>query len=340
MHKVNYRDGKKEIGIIPKKGEAMGTCATFSRRYVCCRVHVLKSVHNCPFECSYCFLQHYLTDGMTKAVDDTATLMQEVKEKISGQPRRLFRIGTWELGDSLALEEKTGQAAGLVREFARLGNAVLELKTKSDCVEPILGLDHGGKTVVSWSLNTEHVIGTEEHLTPPLGRRLEAMSRTAAAGYLIGLHFDPMILYDGWEQGYEALARQVSEAVPHERIAWISIGSLRFNPAMKKIMENNYPGTRLTCAEMVTGDDGKMRYVKPLRLRMYRHLYSALKKCIRRGPLAYLCMERWDVWDRVYGRHPDSIGHLDYLFAESLYRRYGLGPGRPHRDVYEYKPSI
>jgi len=331
---LGYRDGKKEIGIMPKRGEAMGACATFSRKYICCRVHVLKSVHNCPFECSYCFLQDYLTDGLTKAVDDTAALMQEVKEKISRQPRRLFRIGTWELGDSLALEEKTGQAAGLIREFARLDNAVLELKTKSDRVEPILGLDHRGKTVVSWSLNTAHVIETEEHLTPSLAKRLEAMSRTAAAGYLIGLHFDPMILHEGWEQGYEALAGQVSEAVPRDRIAWISVGSLRFNPAMKKTIENNYPGTRLTCAEMATGDDGKMRYVKPLRVGMYRRLHAALKRYIAGERLTYLCMERWDVWDRVYGRHPDSAGHLDYLFAESLYRRYGLGPRRPQREVY------
>ncbi len=26
---------------------------------------------------------------------------------------------------------------------------------------------------------------------------------------------------------------------------------------MKKVMENNYPGSRATCAEMVPGDDGK-----------------------------------------------------------------------------------
>ena len=62
------------------------------------------------------------------------------------------------------------------------------------------------------------------------------MHKTFRAGYLIGLHFDPMILYEGWEEGYEALARQVFEAVKPERVAWISIGSLRFNPEMKKKM--------------------------------------------------------------------------------------------------------
>ncbi len=332
---LNFRDGKKRLQSMPKKGEAMGACATMNKKYLCCRVHVLRSVHNCPYECSYCFLQNYLTDGSIKVVDDTDAIMNEVKEKISGEPRRLFRIGTWELGDSLALEKETGQAAKLVREFTVLKNAVLELKTKSDCVDSILPLDHRGKTVVSWSLNTDYMIRTEEHRTASLEYRLDAMHRIFRADYLVGLHFDPMIFYEGWEKGYEALVRQVFESVKQENVAWISIGSLRFNPEMKKKMENNYPCSRLTCGEMVLGDDAKVRYVKPLRVYMYQYLYSKLKKYISDPILVYLCMERWDVWDKVFGYHPDSTEHIDYLFAQSLYDRYGFMESPPVRKNYE-----
>ncbi len=59
------------------------------------------------------------------------------------------------------------------------------------------------------------------------------------------------------------LVKQTFDTAPPDRIAWISIGSLRFNPEMKKEIENNYPDSRLTCAEMVLGDDSKVRYVKP-----------------------------------------------------------------------------
>ena len=331
----NFKDGKSKLQSIPKKGEAMGTCATFNEKYLCCNVHVLKSVHNCPFECSYCFLQNYLTDGATKIVYDINTLMEEVKAKISIEPGRLFRIGTWELGDSLAHENETGQASALIREFARLDNAVLELKTKSDCVDPILPVIHNGKTIISWSLNTEQVINTEEHKTASLKKRLSAMAKVSRAGYMIGLHFDPMIYHNDWEKGYSSLVRQVFEAVTADRIAWISMGSLRFNPEMKKKIENNYPSSRLTCAEMVLGDDAKVRYVKPLRVNMYQHLYKELLKHVSDSTLIYLCMERWDVWDKVFGHHPDSIEHLDYLFAKSLYERYGLGSKKPNRKLYE-----
>jgi spore photoproduct lyase len=325
IHNLNYRDGKNNILAIPKKGNVMDTCATFNEKYICCRVHVLKSVQNCPFECSYCFLQNYLNDGTTKTVEDIEILMQEVKTRIGAEPDRMFRIGTWELGDSLALEKKTGQAAALIKEFSELDNALLELKTKSDCVDSILGLDHKGKTVISWSLNTEYVIENEEHKTSSLDKRLDALHKVAKAGYMTGLHFDPMILHANWEAGYKTLVQKVFKSLTPDRIAWISIGSLRFNPEMKKKIENNYPESRITCQEMVIGNDAKMRYVKPLRVSMYKLLYNELKKYVSPVNLVYLCMERWDVWDKVFGYRPDSIGHLDYMFAKSLYDRYGLG---------------
>ncbi len=335
MNTVNFRDGKDDLHRVEKKGEAMGVCATFNEKYTCCNVHVLRSVHNCPFECSYCFLQNYLNDGVTKVVKDVTELMDEVTEKIRKEPERLFRIGTWELGDSLALEPGTGQAAELIREFSSLENAVLELKTKSDSVDSILEIDHRNRTVISWSLNAEQVISSEEHGTASLEKRIEAIHKVSQAGYLVGLHFDPMILHDGWEKGYANLVDNVFSAVHPDRIAWISIGSLRFNPEMKKKIENNYPESRLTCAEMVVGDDAKVRYVKPLRLNMYKHLYGQLKKHISDRNLVYLCMERWDMWEKVFGPRPESINHLDYLFAKSLYGRYGLGRKEPVTDDYQ-----
>ncbi len=334
VNAVHFRDGKDELHRVGKKGEAMKVCATFNEKYLCCNVHVLRSVHNCPFECSYCFLQNYLTDGVTKLVEEVPELLDEVRDKIRKEPERLFRIGTWELGDSLALETGTGQAAELIQEFSAIDNAVLELKTKSDRVDSILGINHRNRTVISWSLNPEQVISSEEHGTASLEKRINAMHKVYKAGYLIGLHFDPMIFHNGWETGYEKLVDDVFSAIHPDRVAWISIGSLRFNPEMKKKIENNYPGSRLTCAEMIAGDDAKVRYVKPLRLAMYRYLYRRLRTHISDSTLVYLCMERWDVWEKVFGSCPASIKQLDYLFAASLYERYGIGKKRPVAEDY------
>lgn len=331
----HFKDGKKILRSVPKKGTAMGICATFNPKYLCCNVHVIRTVQNCPFECSYCFLQNYLTDGTTKSVSDITAVMEEVRSRTESQQDRLFRIGSWELGDSLALEQKTGQARRLVQEFATLGNAVLELKTKSSSVEPLLNLRHNGRTVVSWSLNTRYIIDAEEQGTAPLQRRLEAIKKVADAGYPVGLHFDPMILHDAWQERYADLIHRVSQVIPAERVAWISIGSLRFNPGMKKKIENNYPQSRLTCAEMVSGDDAKVRYVKPVRIEMYRLILHEIHRYLRGDMPVYLCMERPDMWENIFGHCPGSVYELDFLFAKSLYERFGMGETKPGRADYE-----
>jgi len=332
----HYRDGKKVLYFTPKKGEKLDTCATINDKYICCNVKVLKSVSNCPFDCSYCFLQSYLTNSTTTIVDDTDALMAEVTEKLATQPWRFFRIGTWELGDSLALEKESGQASKLIPAFAKLNNVVLELKTKSDCVDTLLDLDHRQKTVISWSLNTHAIVDQEEHKTASLDARLNAMGKAAKAGYLIGAHFDPMILHDDWERGYDTLVQQMFEHVTPEQIAWISIGSLRFNPEQKQLMETHFPGSALTAAEMVTGDDNKVRYIKPKRIEMYQHLLASLKRYGGDDLFVYLCMERWDVWEKIMGYSPKSIGHLDYLFADRFHQKFShIVPDRPNLDLYE-----
>jgi spore photoproduct lyase len=96
---------------------------------------------------------------------------------------------------------------------------------------------------------------------------------------------------------------------------------------MKKHIEDNFPNSKLTSAEMTLGGDGKVRYVKPLRVDMFTHLYNAIRTYGGDDPFVYLCMERWDVWEKVLGYAPKSIGHLDYLITKSLFERF---PGLVH----------
>ncbi|MBF0443183.1 MAG: hypothetical protein HQK54_14840, partial [Oligoflexales bacterium] len=215
-----YRDGKRDLHIAGKNGSALHLCASLSDEYICCNVHVLRSMSNCPFDCSYCFLQNYLNNGTTMVVSDIEALVGEVREKISLNPHRFLRIGTWELADSLALEDRLGTAGALVEAFSGIDGAVLELKTKSDNVDSILDLGHKGRTVISWSMNPEAVIKAEEHGTASLERRLAAMHKAAGAGYPVGIHFDPLIYYQGWQEDYGNLVRRIFETVSPDIVPW------------------------------------------------------------------------------------------------------------------------
>ena len=331
----DYQTGKKHLHISEKRGELFHDCSSKHDDYICCNVKVLATVSNCPYECSYCFLQNYLTDSTLSVVGEVDAMVSEVSEKISLEPWRIQRIGTWELGDSLALEDIVSNTALLVEKIATLPNVLLELRTKSDQVESLLKVDHQQKTVVSWTMNPQAVVKREEYRTASVAERIAAMKKVADAGYLLAIHFDPMIYYPEWKQGYSELLEQIFAVIPQEQITWFSIGSLRFNPEMKKVMESNYPGSGATEAEMVLGDDGKVRYIKPLRVEMYRHLYQLLKQYAP-DPYIYLCMERWDMWQKILGFQPDSTAHNDFLMSQSLYQRFPqLGFTEPDREQYE-----
>ncbi len=318
----DYRAGKRVLYLSPKKGEIFHICASLDPKYICCSTHVISHISNCPFECTYCFLQNYLTDTTLTLIADTKAILHEIQSKTSKQPWRLFRIGSWELGDSLGIHPLNLAAKELIERFKRLKNCILKLRTKSAQVDPLLDVDHGNKTVISWTVNPQEVIKKEEIGTANIDERIRAMEKVVKAGYKIGLHFDPMLLFKNWETAYERLIKDIFSAISPNDVIWISIGSLRFNPEMKTKIENNYPSSKITAQEMILGDDNKFRYLRPVRVKMYKHLLELLSQNGASKCFTYLCMERWNVWQEVFGRYPKSIGHLDYLIAKSIWKRF------------------
>lgn len=314
---------KDDIETLDRATRLLDLCATYKPYYICCKVHVLRTVQNCPYSCSYCFLQDYLSEPRKKKVfTNRELLLETLKNKLSQQPEKLFRIGTWELGDSLALDALQPHVSFLVEVFSGFENALLELKTKSDNIGPLVGLRHNQRTVVSWSVNPEEIVRKEERGTASLKKRLQAMARVAEEGYLIGLHFDPMIYWPRWEDLYSETVEEIFHSIPSDRVAWVSMGTLRFAPTLKRHIIINHPHTEVLKGEMVKASDNKVRYPRPLRVQMYRHLYYNLKRFLPEDCIVYLCMEKAGVWKEVFGYSPESPEALDRLFEENLKRRF------------------
>jgi hypothetical protein len=98
-----------------------------------------------------------------------------------------------------------------------------------------LFLDHGGRTVISWSLNPPKMIREEERRTASLNERTEAAGKCQEKGYLLGFHFDPIIDHEGWERGYEETISFLFRRIDPGRVAWISLGGFRYPPQLKAI---------------------------------------------------------------------------------------------------------
>ena len=91
----------------------------------------------------------------------------------------------------------------------------------------------------------------------------------------------------------------------------MSLGSLRFMPELKDIMEKRFPKSPLPYGEWVRGMDGKMRYFKERRV----ELYSALVKKIRSlapNITLYLCMETEEVWKKTFQESFDPVVQLNH----------------------------
>ncbi|MEK6197697.1 MAG: DNA photolyase, partial [Desulfobacterales bacterium] len=226
--------GKRHLLLGKNRGRFFKPCPG-TKEYICCDYQVLNIGMNCPMDCVYCILQAYLNNPYLSFFVNVEDMLGELTEAFTQNPDRFWRIGTGEFTDSLALDQLTGLSRVLVQFMRSKKSAVLELKTKTDVVGNLEGLDHGGRTVVAWSLNSPVIVAREELRAASLDQRLAAAAKCASWGYKLAFHFDPIIYHSGWQDGYAETIERLFATVPKENIAWISMGCLRYLPALKKI---------------------------------------------------------------------------------------------------------
>ena len=300
-----FAAGKKRLLFTRRRSAFLEHCPAGTSGLVCCNYLVVSLISNCPMDCSYCFLQEYLASNPTlKVYTNVEDLLLQVATAIDRHPTQQFRVGTGELSDSLALDPVLGFSADLVPFFAVRKNALLEFKTKTNCVDGLLTLDPKDRVVVAWSMTPPAIIDTEEHQTASFSARLAAARRVQAAGYKLGFHFDPLIEYPDWERGYYDTISQIFSTIDPGRIAWVSLGSLRMAPTLRGTVRRRFPHTRILSGEQVACADGKWRTFQALRVKMYRTILRWLKDAAPQVP-HYMCMETAAVWEKVWGYTPN-----------------------------------
>lgn len=297
--------GKRILHLTTQPGVFIKQCPG-TNNMLCCHYHIVNMVSNCPFDCTYCYLQTYLNQPMTTFFVNEEDIFDQVRKLCARPPVAQLRVGTGELSDSLALDPITGFSVRLAAVMAEFENVRLELKTKSKNVEHLLEIpkDKRGHVVVAWSMNPPEIIDREEHRTARFRERIAAARLLTDEGFDVAFHFDPMIYCEGWEKLYEHAATELLSAIPHHKIKWISIGGLRYQPQLKTMALKRRPDTTLFMDETAPGSDGKVRYLRGNRTEMFAALNSMIKKQAP-GVYTYLCMESMPVWEKALGRLPD-----------------------------------
>ncbi len=303
-------EGKKHLLLTVFKGEFFRKCPG-TKGKVCCNYYVIDQTTNCPYDCSYCFLQSYLNLRAIKFAVNIEDLFRELKP--IAKSGKFFRVGTGELSDSLALEPVTKFGEKLINFFKDYSNAVLELKTKSKNVYSLPDVsNYNASFVIGFTLSPENVVTNEELLTASLLERLEASEVAAKKGYKIALHFDPVIFVENAAAEYEKLIEEIFKR--HKKLAWLSLAGFRYEPKLKYYIEKRFENSCLINGEFIKCSDDKFRYLFPERIKFYRKIIKKVESLSPETPL-YFCMEDAKTWETCFTDNPLKKAKMQCLFS-------------------------
>jgi spore photoproduct lyase len=265
----------------------------------CAKFYKLTAYNNCNFWCEYCYL--YLT-FRTQPISTHFINYEKMFDEIekfdrSRIPKSLRVLNLGELGDPLAVDYITGFAKQIIPFMPEhvTGTRLLFL-TKSDCVDAILNLNHGGHSIISFSVNTEKVFQQLEHRTASPESRLAAAANVQKADYEVRLRIDPIIYYSTWEKDYITLVDKIFDCIQPSRI---TIGEYRPSNGLANHISSRFPDSSLLrINKNLVKEGGKLRYPKDLRIMMFKRIIEAIKKHESDINVA-LCKEQPQIWKAV-----------------------------------------
>lgn len=165
----------------------------------------------CRAMCLYCYLvcNYNKCSYLRIFVNREEMLERLLKYDAAAPTPQTFEIGS---NSDLVLENAvTGNLPWTIERFASEGRGRLTFPTKFDMVQPLLNLDHRGKTVFRMSMNPAEIISRVELGTSPLEARIRALNAMAQAGYPVGILIAPVILLPEWRTLYGRLIEKLSD---------------------------------------------------------------------------------------------------------------------------------
>ena len=296
-----YNARRENLFIVNEKFDFFKQCPC-TKNVVCCKYSLINIGFGCPFDCAYCFLQGYQNAPgiiLPANIDDFLT-----DDKIVPTKSPFFdnaRVGSGEWTDSLVFDDITLFSNNICSFFKQRPNIDFEFKTKSINIENLQKTGGQGNIVAAWSVNSRRMIKENEYLTPNLEERLVAAQNCTKAGFSTAFHFDPIIMYDDWKNGYTDTVDAIFDFINEKYIKWISLGSLRMPVELKKVIENRFPDNKMLNGELLL-DGTKLRYIQAERINIYKTIFERIKKHSNKVKI-YLCMENVSVWNNVFEKY-------------------------------------
>jgi spore photoproduct lyase len=294
-------DAKKILFFTENKGKFLKKCPG-SRGVICCDYYTINSVTGCPYDCSYCILQHYIENNpfitvflnRQKAIDEIIEFLKTHKK---------IRVGTGELADSLALDHLIDDSGFFLKAFEEnnLQDRVqFEFKTKSAEIENLIAkykLHSSVDTIAAYSVNFPDFQRNEEPLTATMDERISSMKRLIKEGIKISIHFDPVVMLDHLYDKYMETIDHIFSSLDCSKIVWISMGGFRHTVSLTSTIQTRWTDSLLLQGEMFPSEtDNKLRYLAPTRRKFYKGFAEKISGYFNGEPPLYMCMEKSFIW--------------------------------------------
>lgn len=273
-----------------------------------CGYSVLNLGFGCPLECSYCYLQQYQNFPGIILPSNLGDFIRKTLEWAKSL-KKPARVGSGEFTDSLALDHITGFSAKMAGAFSKAENIIFEFKTKTSNIANLLKAPPSRNIIAAWSINPPETAKKEEIYAASPEERIKSAAACQKHGYPLAFHFDPVIYSENWEKKYAGVLNSLFAQINPAAVKWISLGTLRFNRNLKRIIENRFPGSGILEAEMILSFDGKLRYPDSVRTEIYKKMIRALEKAGIPRDRIYLCMEPTEIW-KTSGLSPKNLFNL------------------------------
>jgi len=202
---------------------------------------------NCVYDCRYCFLQGMYQSGNYVVFVNNEDFFEDIHSTAQSFEQESWYFSGYDC-DSLALDPITNFVDSSLAFFEQQPKANLELRTKSTQIRPLLKRQALPNVVVAYSLSPQPIVTAEEHGTPSLEKRLQALKTLQDQGWKIGLRFDPLLYADNFETLYGEFFDQVFSTLKMNQVHSVSVGLFRLPASFHKRLIKLYPHEKLLAA--------------------------------------------------------------------------------------------
>ncbi|HBG76263.1 MAG TPA: spore photoproduct lyase [Clostridiales bacterium] len=246
----------------------------------------------CRAMCLYCYLVcNYNKCAYLRLFVNREQMLGRLLQKDAAAPvPQTYEIGS---NSDLLLENTiTDNLPCTIEHFALEGHGNLTFPTKFDMVNPLLTLDHKGKTIFRMSVNPQTVISRIELGTSPLHARIRALNDVAEAGYPVGMLIAPVILLPDWKSLYGELIGQLADELSKKvkSSGFIEIILMTYSFVQNAINTEAFLNAiQLFDRNTMTGRGrGKYRYRNEIRAEVESFLREKLSQQLGTMPILYI----------------------------------------------------